>query len=38
MGLALLITFIFVVFVWLVFFQFKWLKFNMPVPLAGSHR
>ena len=28
MGMALLITFIFVVFVWLVFFRFKWLKFN----------
>jgi multidrug resistance efflux pump len=29
MGLALLITFFFVVFVWLVFFKFKWLKFTM---------
>jgi multidrug resistance efflux pump len=29
MGIALLITFIFVAFVWLVFFRFKWLKFSM---------
>jgi len=29
MGLALLITFIFALFVWLVFFKFRWLKFNV---------
>jgi multidrug resistance efflux pump len=29
MAIALLITFIFVLFVWLVFFKFKWLKFSM---------
>jgi len=28
MALALLITFFFVLFVWLVFFKFKWLKFS----------
>src|SRR5690349_21364750 len=28
MGLALLITFFFGLFVWLVFFKFKWLKFS----------
>jgi multidrug resistance efflux pump len=28
MGLALVITFLFVLFVWLVFFKFRWLKFN----------
>jgi multidrug resistance efflux pump len=29
MGLALLATFTFTVFFWLVFFKFKWLKFNL---------
>ena len=29
MAIALLITFLFVLFVWLVFFKFKWLKFSI---------
>ena len=29
MAIALLITFVFIVFVYLVFFRYKWLKFNM---------
>src|SRR5271170_7270445 len=29
MAIALLITFVFVIFVWLVFFKFKWLKFSI---------
>ncbi len=29
MAIALLITFIFILFVWLVFFKFKWLKFSI---------
>ena len=29
MGIALLITFLFAVFLWLVFFEYKWLKFNI---------
>jgi multidrug resistance efflux pump len=41
MMIALLITFIFVLFVWLVFFKFKWLKFSIAwgivTALIGVH-
>jgi multidrug resistance efflux pump len=41
MAIALLITFVFVLFVWLVFFKFKWLKFSIAwgivTALIGAH-
>jgi multidrug resistance efflux pump len=36
MMIALLITFIFILFVWLVFFKFKWLKFSMTWGIVSA--
>jgi len=33
--IALLMTAVFVLFVWLVFFQFKWLAWSIPSALAN---
>src|SRR5271170_2033992 len=35
MAIALLITFVFVLFVWLIFFKFKWLKFSIAWGIAS---
>ena len=36
MAIALLITFLFITFVYLVFFRFKWLKFNAAGRICRS--